>query len=158
MQFSGRIQKLVIDQKLGYMMSIGQERIRLNDMLGYQFDMKFLGSISCDVCQELTPKSYQGSCYRCFTLLARNDKCVMNPHLCHFAKGTCREPAWGMTHCMQPHLVYIAWTSGLKIGITKPQNIPSRWLDQGAIWAKILCRVPSRYHAGLIENVASVLR
>ncbi len=154
MQISGRLAKLKIKDTspLTYQLTISGKSIDLSSCIGKSIQISFNGDIFCEVCQELTPKSYQGCCFNCFNLLAMNDRCVMQPHLCHFANGTCREPAWGMLHCMQPHLVYLAWTSSLKVGITKVQNIPGRWLDQGALKAKVLCKTQSRFHAGLIEN------
>ncbi|MDC3180782.1 DUF2797 domain-containing protein [Gammaproteobacteria bacterium] len=154
MNAQGRLSKFQIKHtdQASYMLYLGSDAFNLSDVVGKQLSIQFQGEIMCGVCHELTPKSYQGNCFNCFNLLAMNDRCVLQPHLCHFAKGTCREPAWGMLHCMQPHLVYLAWTSDLKVGITKPQNIPSRWLDQGALAAKVICQTQSRYHAGLIEH------
>jgi hypothetical protein len=154
MHITGRLSKLKIKEgsPSSYQLMMSGKSIDLSSCIGQQIQISFDGDIFCEVCHELTPKSYQGCCFNCFNVLAMNDRCVMQPHLCHFAKGTCREPAWGMLHCMQPHIVYLAWTSDLKVGITKVQNIPERWLDQGALVAKVLCKTQSRYHAGLIEN------
>ena len=76
----------------------------------------------------------------------------MSPELCHYHEGTCREPEWGLAHCMQKHIVYLAWSSNLKVGLTKPSQIPTRWIDQGASHAIAICAVKSRYHAGLVET------
>ena len=136
-----------------YDLKIGLHKLHLNDCIGKQLTMRFSGDIRCVACGTQMSKSYnQGFCYRCFSVLARNDQCVMSPNLCHFAKGTCREPAWGMLNCMQRHLVYVAWTSGFKVGITKPANMPTRWYDQGALIAQPVCYVRTRHHAGLIET------
>lgn len=62
------------------------------------------------------------------------------------------EPAWGEQHCMQPHYVYLANSSGVKVGITRHTQIPTRWIDQGATQALPILKVPTRHISGLIEN------
>jgi hypothetical protein len=52
---------------------------------------------------------------------------------------------------MQPHYVYLANSSGLKVGLTRASQIPTRWLDQGAAQALLCVRVPTRRQAGLVE-------
>ena len=76
----------------------------------------------------------------------------MSPEKCHYHLGTCREPEWGLLHCMKPHIVYLSNTSGVKVGITRETQIPTRWIDQGARQAMPVIRVTKRYHAGLIET------
>ncbi len=103
-------------------------------------------------CGASTRKSYgDGYCYPCFKTLARCDLCVVSPDRCHYAAGTCREPAWGEAFCMQPHVVYLANSAGAKVGITKPENLPGRWLDQGATQAVVIMRTHSRHQAGCVE-------
>lgn len=53
---------------------------------------------------------------------------------------------------MQPHIVYLANSSGLKVGITRLNQVPTRWIDQGAIQAIPLLSVSSRYMSGLVED------
>jgi hypothetical protein len=52
---------------------------------------------------------------------------------------------------MQPHYVYLANASGLKVGITRATQIPTRWLDQGAVQALPMLKVQSRHQSGLVE-------
>lgn len=158
MTFSGTMRKMVVSSKetAQYELTLDTESINLNDKIGQHITIEFLGKIICQACGNKTNKSYnQGFCYVCFNKLARNDRCIMSPQLCHYANGTCREPEWGDTHCMQKHIVYLAWSSHLKVGITKPSQIPTRWIDQGASHAVAICEVASRYHAGLIEEYLS---
>tara|TARA_B100000768_G_C11089187_1_gene294187 strand:- start:95 stop:682 length:588 start_codon:yes stop_codon:yes gene_type:complete len=75
----------------------------------------------------------------------------MRPETCHYAAGTCREPSWGEEFCMQDHIVYLANSSGVKVGITRVNQIPTRWIDQGAAQALPIFRVKSRYQSGLVE-------
>jgi hypothetical protein len=76
----------------------------------------------------------------------------MAPENCHYHLGTCREPEWGLANCMRPHIVYLSNTSGVKVGITRESQLPTRWIDQGAVRAMPILRVTKRYHAGLIEH------
>jgi len=77
----------------------------------------------------------------------------MSPEKCHFHLGTCREPEWGEKYCMQDHYVYLANSSGLKVGITRGDQLPTRWIDQGATQARALFRVNNRRMSGLVETL-----
>ncbi len=137
---------------VSYSLPVGDEELPLNALLGKTLRITFGGEIFCVACGRKTKKSFnQGHCYPCFQNLASCDMCIVKPELCHYAAGTCREPDWGLAHCMQPHYVYLANSSGLKVGITRAPQIPTRWLDQGAVQALPIFRVQSRYLAGLIE-------
>jgi len=128
------------------------ERLPLNDALGTGLRIEFLGRISCVHCGGDTRRSYGGGyCYTCFTTLARCDLCVVSPDRCHYHLGTCREPEWADGFCMQPHIVYLANTSGIKVGITRLGRETGRWLDQGAVQALPILAAPTRRLAGLAE-------
>jgi Protein of unknown function (DUF2797) len=138
-------------------LQLDEHTIVLNDLLGATLRIDFDGTITCRHCGAATRKSYaDGHCYRCFKTLASCDLCVMAPVRCHFAAGTCREPAWGEAFCMQPHLVYLANSAGLKVGITKPQHLPGRWLDQGATEALPIVATATRHQAGCVEAALAV--
>jgi len=123
----------------------------LNALIGHPVVLTIGEKTTCLGCLKVK-KTQRGYCYLCSRALARCDLCFLNPHLCHFKIGTCREPQWAEQVCMQEHLVYLALTSHPKIGITKVTQVPTRWIDQGAIWAKILVRTTSRGDSGLIEK------
>jgi hypothetical protein len=76
----------------------------------------------------------------------------MSPERCHFHHGTCRDPAWGEKYCFTDHFVYLANSSGVKVGITRGTQLPTRWIDQGATQGLPIFRVQTRYQAGLIED------
>lgn len=76
----------------------------------------------------------------------------MSPEKCHFHHGTCRDPEWGEKYCFTDHFVYLSNTSGVKIGITRGTQLPTRWIDQGATQGLPIFRVQTRYQAGLIED------
>jgi len=75
----------------------------------------------------------------------------MSPERCHYAAGTCREPEWGENFCMTDHIVYLANSSGIKVGITRVSQVPTRWMDQGAVAALPIMRVATRQLSGLVE-------
>jgi len=124
----------------------------ISELLGHQLTFAHTDTIYCQACGNTTPKSYsQGHCYRCFKRLARCDLCVMAPQRCHYDKGTCREPEWGESFCMQPHYVYLANSSGLKVGITREGQQQTRWRDQGALQGRLIAKASSRRAAGQLE-------
>jgi len=131
---------------------LGEHEVPVNQYLGRQLQLDYLGAINCIHCDRKTNKSFsQGYCYPCFKRLAQCDVCIVSPEKCHYAAGTCREPEWGEQHCMTDHFVYLANTSGLKVGITRGSQVPTRWMDQGASQAQPIFRVDSRLHSGLVE-------
>ncbi|WP_448548984.1 DUF2797 domain-containing protein [Thalassotalea fusca] len=135
-----------------YSLPIGEQRIELNPLIGKSLTLDFHGEINCLHCQRKTKKSYsQGYCYPCMQKLAQCDMCIMKPETCHYAKGTCREPEWGEQNCMIPHFVYLSNTSGIKVGITRHTQVPTRWIDQGATQALPIFKVNTRLQSGLIE-------
>ena len=154
MNTTGTLRKLEIDpgEPAEYRLPVGDERIALNPLIGKRIALEFTGVICCIACGRVTRKSFnQGYCYPCFKSLAQCDMCILRPELCHYHEGTCREPEWGRRHCMQPHVVYLAATSGVKVGITRKSQIPVRWLDQGATQAMAVFETRTRRDAGLIE-------
>lgn len=159
MRLTGTLQKLKGTLKapnssqVEYSLVIGQESLPLNECLGQTLHFDFSGNIFCNHCGKRTKKSFQqGYCYRCATTLARCDICIVRPEKCHFHLSTCREPEWGKANCLIPHIVYLSNTSNLKVGITREINIPTRWIDQGAIQALPIARVYSRLQAGQLET------
>lgn len=137
-----------------YTALLGDNQVELNQYLGRKLRLEFSGSINCIHCGRSTAKSFnQGYCYPCFKRLAQCDSCIVSPEKCHYAAGTCREPEWGEQHCMIDHIVYLANTSGLKVGITRGSQVPTRWMDQGATQALPIFRVDTRMHSGLVEMV-----
>lgn len=143
-----------LESTVQYDLSLGDERIPLNPLIGKSIKLTYIGNIFCVHCNRAIKKSFnQGYCYPCFISLAQCDMCIMKPETCHYEAGTCREPAWGDAFCFQPHIVYLANSSGVKVGITRQTQIPTRWIDQGAVQALPIFEVQSRYISGLIEIV-----
>lgn len=156
-QYQGHLKKMVIRHDgdvAEYDMVLDDHRISLNEKIGQPIKLEFLGGIHCQACGRKSKKSFsQGYCYPCFTKLAQCDSCIMSPEKCHYEQGTCREPSWGDEFCMQDHIVYLANSSGIKVGITRHSQIPTRWLDQGAMQAIPIARVATRHLSGLLEVI-----
>ena len=143
-----------LEQPVQYSLRLGEQDLDLNALLGQGVRLEYLGAIHCSHCGRKTKKSFsQGYCYPCFSKLAQCDTCIMSPERCHYAAGTCREPAWGEQFCMTDHVVYLANSSGAKVGITRATQVPTRWIDQGATQALPIMRVATRQQSGLVEDV-----
>lgn len=156
-QFHGQLSKMATslqsDTSLAnYQMVLDSQHIDMNPLIGQNIQLTFAGEIHCQACDRVTKKSYSGGfCFPCSQSLARCDLCIMKPETCHYDAGTCREPEWGESFCMQDHIVYLANSSGVKVGITRVNQMPTRWIDQGAIQALPIFRVKTRYQSGLVE-------
>ena len=151
---TGNLEKMKAeaDTPVKYRIPVGDAFYPVSERIGQSLRLEFTGSIHCVECGRITKKSFaQGHCYPCFKSLASCDMCIMKPETCHYHLGTCRQPEWGETHCMQDHIVYLANSSGLKVGITRGTQIPTRWIDQGATQAIPMFRVKNRLHSGLLE-------
>ena len=141
-----------LGEPVAYRLPLGDGELDLAPLVGHTLTLRFEGEIRCSHCGRLTKKSYsQGHCFPCSQRLAACDLCIVRPERCHYHEGTCREPEWGDAHCMQPHFVYLSNTSGLKVGITRAGQIPTRWIDQGATQALPIAEVATRQAAGFVE-------
>lgn len=137
-----------------YQLPLDDQRLPLNAHLGKVIRLQHKGAIHCVHCGRRSNKSFsQGYCYPCFTKLAQCDICMVSPEKCHYDQGTCREPEWGEQHCMADHIVYLANSSGIKVGITRESQLPTRWIDQGAVQALPIFRVKTRQQSGLVEDI-----
>ena len=136
-----------------YAMDLGKHTFSLNDKIGSKISIRFKNVVYCIHCSKEIKKNYRdGYCLECFKSLPECDLCIVKPELCHYAEGTCRDSAWGDAHCMVSHIVYLANTVGIKVGITRKNNIPGRWIDQGAIQGLPIFEVSNRYQSGLFEQ------
>ncbi len=142
------------DAPVQYGLPIGDALIPMNAQLGKTIRLEYTGQIFCIHCHRKTKKSFnQGFCWPCLQRLACCDSCIISPEKCHYDQGTCREPSWGEQFCMTDHVVYLANSSGLKVGITRASQVPTRWIDQGAVQALPLLRVATRQLSGFVEDM-----
>lgn len=132
---------------------LGKERpIIVNELIGKDVEFVFEGQINCINCGRKTKTSFgQGFCFPCFQNAPQAAPCIIRPELCEAHLGKGRDVQWEETHHNRPHYVYLAVSSDVKVGITNANNIPSRWIDQGASYAIKFAKVPYRQLAGQIE-------
>lgn len=137
-----------------YKFILDQSEINLPFTLGEEIEIEWTNRIYCTSCGSKTSKSFsQGHCFKCFKTKASCDLCIMKPETCHYDLGTCREDEFAKNVCFQPHIVYLANSSALKIGITRLGQMPTRWLDQGATQALPIMKVGSRRLSGQLETM-----
>lgn len=135
-----------------YALPLDAVLVPMNAYIGQSIRLRHTGIIRCTHCNRVTKTSFnQGYCFPCFKTLAQCDSCIVSPEKCHLHLGTCREPNWAETHCQTDHIVYLANSSGVKVGITRVSQMPTRWLDQGATQALPIARVANRRLSGLFE-------
>jgi Protein of unknown function (DUF2797) len=135
-----------------YYLHLQEDKILMNDLIGKNIEIIFTGQINCVNCGKLTKKAFgQGFCFNCFSSSAENSDCILRPEVCEGHLGKGRDPQWELEHHVQTHYVYLAESGGVKVGVTRETQVPTRWIDQGAWQAIILAKVPYRKLAGMIE-------
>lgn len=124
----------------------------MNALIGKEIELFFEGTIICKSCGKKTKKSFhQGFCYPCFRDAPEAAECIIKPELCRAHLGEGRDPEWEEKHHNQPHIVYLAASDVVKVGVTRKTQVPTRWIDQGANEAIRLAETPNRYLAGMLE-------
>jgi hypothetical protein len=154
LKLSGNILKMrtEIDFPVSYYLSVGETEILMNEYIGRNVEINFTGQINCVRCGRKISKSFaQGYCFPCFQKAPETEECVLRPELCKAHEGIARDMDYAKEHCLRDHIVYLSYTSNIKVGVTRNTQIPTRWIDQGAISAIKLAKTPNRYTAGLIE-------
>ncbi len=113
---------------------------------------RYRGILTCASCGKRVKKFYgQGFCFPCLQSAPEAAECIIRPELCRAHLGEGRDPDWERAHHMTEHAIYLSYTGGVKVGITRSTQVPVRWIDQGAVSALIIARVPYRQLSGLIE-------
>jgi len=154
MQVTGILDKMPTSfiKPVQYFMPFGDERIPLNELIGQKIKLQWTGKIFCTVCGRKTSKSFgEGMCYPCFMNSPENSECIVRPELCEAHLGKGRDPEWEGRNHNRPHYIYLALTNAVKVGVTRGDQIPTRWIDQGANKGIILAETPYRQLAGQIE-------
>jgi len=149
----GNIRKMSVqlEGQVRYTLNLSN-KIFMNDLVGQEICLEWLGTINCIKCSKITKKSFgQGFCYNCFISAPEAAECIIRPELCKAHLGQGRDPEWEEKHHNQPHIVYLAASSAIKVGITRQDQVPTRWIDQGASAAIRLAETPNRYEAGRVE-------
>jgi hypothetical protein len=129
------------------------ELVDMNALVGKEISMRFEGDINCVVTGKKIKKTFgDGMSYDAFINSPMAVESIIRPELSRIHEGIAlRDKEWEEAHHNQPHIVYLSLTSGIKVGVTRVTNIPSRWIDQGAVEAILFAETPYRQLAGLIE-------
>lgn len=143
--------KVSLDDDVTYSLHLS-ESISMNDFIGQTISLSWNGIIICAICEKQTKKSFgDGLCYNCFANAPQAAECIIRPELCRAHLGEGRDPEWEEAHHNQPHVVYLAASDCVKVGVTRDTQIPTRWIDQGASSAIRLAETPNRFEAGRLE-------
>lgn len=135
-----------------YALHLANGTIPLSGFISHEFTLRFTGAKTCISCGKRVKKFYgQGTCYPCFRDAPEASPCIIRPELCLAHRGEGRDVQWELDHHMQEHFVYLSYTGGVKVGVTRSTQVPVRWIDQGAVLAVPIARVPYRQLAGAIE-------
>ena len=127
--------------------------LSMNQFIGEQINISFSGQINCVVTGNRIRKTYgEGMSYDAFKTSPLAVESIIRPELSRIHEGIAlRDEEWERKHHLRPHYVYITKTAGLKVGVTNETQIPTRWIDQGAVEGLIIAKTPHRQAAGLIE-------
>ena len=125
--------------------------LSLNQLLDKNIEINFLG-YQCLQCGKKKKIFRQGFCYDCFMSSPAAGDWIMKPELstAHLDLED-RDLEYEKRVQLQPHIVYLALSSEVKVGVTRKTQVPSRWIDQGAVQAIPIVEVPNRYLAGITE-------
>lgn len=143
--------KALIGEPINYSLLLNEE-VHLNQLIGKEVQLLWTGRINCRKCNKEVKKTFgEGFCYECFVTAPEAAECILRPELCKAHLGIGRDPEWEEKNHNQPHVVYLAASSAIKVGITRLTQVPTRWIDQGASEAIIIAKTPNRFEAGRIE-------
>lgn len=135
-----------------YELILNNQKISLNNYLNQKISFEFLGEINCIQCGRKIKQSFQqGYCFVCMQKINECNNCMIHPEKCLIETGNCPVNDWAHQHCHQSQIVYLANSSGIKVGVTQIKNNPSRWIDQGAAQALPIFQTRNRLQAGLLE-------
>ena len=125
--------------------------LNMNQILNQEIEIQFVG-YQCLNCNKKKKIFRQGFCYDCFYSSAAVGDWIMRPELSTAHLGIAdRDLDYEQKVQLQPHIVYLALSSEVKVGVTRKSQVPTRWIDQGANEAISIIEVPNRYLAGITE-------
>ncbi|MBT4826143.1 MAG: DUF2797 domain-containing protein [Bacteroidetes bacterium] len=151
--FKGVLKKMITEMgaPIRYFLNLENDFLEMNQFLDQKIKMEFTGT-QCLSCHASKPIFRQGFCKSCFFEIPSAGDWVMRPELskAHLGEED-RDLEYEKKVQLQPHAVYLALSSHLKVGVTRKSQIPTRWIDQGAHQAVAILEVPNRYLAGVAE-------
>lgn len=153
MQYEGVLRKMQteIGSPIQYYMLFESDFLNVNQVLNKSFKIEFI-KFKCLNCGNDRPIYRQGFCKSCFFEIPSAGDWIMRPELskAHLDQED-RDLAYEKKVQLQPHIVYLANSSNVKVGVTRKGQVPTRWIDQGAHEAIEIVEVPNRYLAGITE-------
>ncbi len=153
MQYQGVLTKMETEfsDPIQYYLVFESDFINMNQLLDKTISIQFVG-YQCLNCNLNKPIYRQGFCKSCFFEIPQAADWIIRPELstAHFDKED-RDLAYEKRVQLVPHVVYLANSSSIKVGVTRKSQIPTRWIDQGAHEAIEIVEVPNRYLAGITE-------
>ncbi|MBC7642866.1 MAG: DUF2797 domain-containing protein [Flavobacterium sp.] len=153
MQYNGVLTKMQteIGNPIQYYMVFENNFLNVNQLIGKNIEIQFTG-YQCLNCNKKKKIFRQGFCYDCFTSSALAGDWIMKPELSTAHLGIeDRDLVYEKRVQLQPHIVYLALSSEVKVGVTRGSQVPTRWIDQGAVEAIPIVEVPNRFLAGITE-------
>ncbi len=153
MQYEGVLRKMQteVGRPIQYYMVFESDFLNLNQVLDQTLHIDFI-KFQCLNCGLDRPIYRQGFCKSCFFEIPTAGDWIMRPELstAHLGKED-RDLEYEKKVQLQPHIVYLANSSNIKVGVTRKTQVPTRWIDQGAHEAIEIVEVPNRYLAGITE-------
>ncbi|MEK6151902.1 DUF2797 domain-containing protein [Flavobacteriaceae bacterium 3-367] len=153
MLYEGVLRKMQTEMgsPIQYYMLFENDFLNVNQVLDKSLQINFI-KFQCLNCGEDRPIYRQGFCKSCFYETAAAGEWIMRPELstAHLDKED-RDLEYEKKVQLQPHIVYLANSSNIKVGVTRKTQVPTRWIDQGAHEAIEIVEVPNRYLAGITE-------
>jgi len=140
-----------VGSPIQYYMTFENDFLNVNQVLNKTLKINFIKH-QCLNCGNDRPIYRQGFCRTCFFEIPTAGDWIMRPELstAHLNKED-RDLAYEKKVQLQPHIVYLANSSNIKVGVTRKTQVPTRWIDQGAHEAIEIVEVPNRYLAGITE-------
>ena len=153
MTYQGVLTKMETEfgSPIQYYLVFENDFLNMNQLLNKQITMQFV-KYQCLNCGLDKPIHRQGFDKQCFYDTASTGDWIMRPELstAHLGKED-RDLEYEKRVQLQPHIVYLANSSNVKVGVTRKSQVPTRWIDQGAHEAIEIVEVPNRYLAGITE-------
>ena len=153
MQFQGQILKMITQnaKPIQYFLNLSSDLINMNQLIGKKISLKHVG-YECVNCGNDEKIYRMGFCKRCFFESPYASETIIRPELstAHLGIGE-RNLEVEESIQLVPHIVYLAYTGDVKVGVTRETQIPTRWIDQGATFAIPIAKTQNRYEAGMIE-------
>lgn len=153
MKFTGQVLKMTTQnaKPIQYFLNLNNDLINVNQLIGKNIKFKHLG-YQCVNCGKDEKIYRMGFCKKCFFESPYASESIIRPELstAHLGIGE-RDLAVEESIQLKPHIVYLAYTGDVKVGVTRESQIPTRWIDQGATFALPIARTQNRYEAGMIE-------